>query len=219
MDKAKRFFEPIESDRLMYLRWVCVASLWWLNWVVHVLFLEKFTYYLLHKPESFGYILWVYGVFIISYEVLNFLIRQWWWVEIEWNTQSYVSEKYLSKFIKIDNNYTESLGTWKLITIINDGVSQWWFQIWLVMQESIRLIIAIGFTMYMLWRTNPSYAVLFVVLFVCFFILSSYFNNKMFFHRHIRHENKLIWVWTWCNLFLSGLELTTKGGLMGEYLF
>ncbi len=33
------------------------------------------------------------------------------------------------------------------------------------------------------------------------------------------YDKKGIWVWTWCNLFLSGLELTTKGGLMGEYLF
>ncbi len=191
LEKTKRFFEPVKSDRYIFIRWIFVAILWWINWVIHVVFLEKFTFYLLHQPESFGYILLAYAIFLCTYEVINFLLKQWWWVEIEWTTQSYVSEKYLSKFIKIDNNYTESLWTWKLIAIINEWINQWWLLIWVVMQESIRLVIAIGFTVYMIGRIHPGYAIIFVILFILFFVLSRYFNKEMFIYRRIRHENKI----------------------------
>ncbi len=191
LEKTKLFLEPVSSRRLVYLRWLFVALLWWINWIAHVFFLERFTYYLLKKPESFWWILFIYGLYLCSYEVVNFCVRKWWWVEIEWQTSNFVSKKYLSKFILIDNNYIESLWTGKLISVINEGVERWGILMWQLVEQSVRLLIAICFTLYMISRVNSFYIWIFIFLFIIFFFFSKYINGKMFLYRNIRYLNKL----------------------------
>jgi hypothetical protein len=84
------------------------------------------------------------------------------------------------------------------------------------MQESIRLIIAIVFTVYMIGRNNPEYAILFIILFIGFFALSNYFNNKMFIYRRIRHENKINISRIVVKILMSKNELLQNNSLQVE---
>ncbi len=188
-EKTKRFFEPVRDHKLIYSRWLSVAFLWWLNGIIHVVFLERFTYFLLKDPQNFGFILITYAVYLFCYELLNFSTRKYWWVEILWNTWDSISAKYLLQFVKFDNNAIEAIWTWRLLTIINSGIERWGTLLWNVIEKSTSLLLAMIFAIYMIWRIHPLYALLFVLLFSVFFLISVIFNRKMIPLRIKRNEN------------------------------
>jgi len=120
LEKTKRFFEPVFLRPLIYIKYFFVAFVWWINWVVHVLFLERITFYLQNSDKVwFNSILKYYIIFIIIYEIINFSIRKWWWVETMplWMADMY--KKYLEKYIILDNNKIETVWTWKIIWILS----------------------------------------------------------------------------------------------------
>ena len=188
-EKTKRFFEPVWIYKKIYSRWLFVAFLWWLNGIIHVVFLERFTYFLLKDPQNFGLILAIYATYLVCYELLNFSTRKHWWVEVLWNTWASISAKYLFKFVRFDNNAIEAIGTWRLLTIINSGIERWGMLLWDVIEKSVSLLLAMFFAIYMIWRIHPLYALLFVILFSMFFSISVIFNKKMIPLRIKRNEN------------------------------
>lgn len=191
IEKAKRFFEPIKADPIIYIEWIFVALLWGLNWVIHIFFLERITYYITNEKDKFLWILGIYLVFILTYEVLNFLLRKWGWVKIEWYTTSFTSEKYLKQFVRVDNNYIESLWTWKLISIIREWVDRWWFLMWQAIEVLVRLFVAVLFTVYVLQKIDFIYTGIFLLIFLISFLVSRYFNNKLFPYRRERQLNRI----------------------------
>ena len=58
LETISRFFEPVRLRPLIYLKYVFVSFVWGLNWIIHVLFLERITYYLQNSDiEGFNQIL------------------------------------------------------------------------------------------------------------------------------------------------------------------
>ena len=68
----------------------------------------------------------------------------------------------------------------------------------------------------MIGRSNPGYAIIFLILFVLFFVLSNYFNNKMFVYRRIRHENKINISRVVVKILMSKNELLQNNSLYAE---
>ena len=189
----KRFFEPVSLRPLIYLKHFFVSFIRWINWIIHVLFLERITHYLqLSDKEWFNTIIINYIIFIVLYEVINFSIRKRWWVESIplWVADMY--KKYLNKYIKLDNNKLELVWTWKLIWII-----QWWIWKWLELlastfEEGIALIVSFIFTVYMIVKVDFIYSIIFLWLFILFLIISIHFNSKMIPLRKLRYEYRNI---------------------------
>jgi ATP-binding cassette subfamily B protein len=189
--KAKRFFEPVQSKIHIYIEWLCVAFLWWINGVLHIFFLERITYYLTQKPDEFLYILIIYWLAIGVFEILNFSLRKWGWVKIEWYTSNYVSAKYLKLFIELDNNFIESLWTGKLIAIIREWVDRWGLLLWQAIEVCMRLTIALLFGAYIVAQINLYYALILLGVFTIFFLISRFFNTWLFPYRRRRQLNRV----------------------------
>ena len=189
IDKAKRFFEPCFDNKIVLCKWLFVSFLWWINSIIHLLFLERIMYYLLNDPTLFGRILLMYSFYLVVYESINFSVRKWWWVELLWNSWQYISRKYLTRFVGMDNTSIEVLWTGKLISIINLWVEKWGLLIWDTIEHLIALFIAICFTIYMITKINSVYPVLFIWLLVTFFLISYAINKKIIPYRILRNEN------------------------------
>ena len=185
----KRFFEPLKLRPLMYFKLAFVSILWWINAVVHVLFLERITFYLQNFDKTgFKHILLYYIVFIIFYEVLNFSLKNWGWVETIpfWIADMY--RKYLNKYVILDHNHIEKIWTWKLVWIINSWIDKWANMLAELFVKWTWVLIAFLFAVYMILKVNYIYSFLFFVLFVIFMIFSIYFNKKLVPYRKQRYE-------------------------------
>ncbi len=189
-EKIKLFFYPIKENKIIFYKWYFVSFLWWANSVVHVLFLERLTFYLENlNKDSFMLVLFYYISYILLYGILIFSTRKWWWVEIFWATWSTITNRYLKDFVELDNNVTELEWTGKLISIILNWIKIWWLILWSVIETWMRLFISILLAFFMVTRVNFVYGSIFMILFLLFLNISKYFTGKMNPYRKKRTNN------------------------------
>ncbi len=185
----KRFLEPVKLRKIMYIKYIFVACIWWINWIIHVFFLERIIFYLQNSDVSwFNNILKYYIIFIIIYEIINYSIKKWWWVETIpfWSYDMY--KKYLNKYLILDNNKIETIWNGKLIWIFQSWVSKWLELLSSFIEQWITLLITLIFTIYMILKVDFIYSFIFLLLLILFFIISIYFNSRMIPWRKMRYE-------------------------------
>ena len=189
LEIIKRFLEPIRLRKLIYFKYTIVSVTRWLNGIVHVLFLERITFYLQSSDKVwFNNILKYYIIFIVIYEIINFSIRKWWWVETIPLWMGDIYKKYLNKYIILDNNKIETIWTWKLIWIINSWVEKWLELLADFFEQWVALLITFVFTLYMIFKVDYWYSVIFLWLAILFLVISSFFNSKLIPYRKQRYE-------------------------------
>ncbi len=188
-ENLKRFIEPIKLRPKIYIKYFFVAFWWWINGIFHVLFLERITFYLQNADNDwFNNILKYYIAFIIIYELINFSVKKWWWVETIpiWIADMY--KKYLDKYVVLDNNKIETIGTGKMIGIVQGWVGKWLELLGSSIEQWFFLLTSFLFTIYMIAKVDVFYTFVFVFLFVIFFIISAFFNSRMIPLRKKRYE-------------------------------
>ncbi|MCH2189176.1 hypothetical protein MK079_05115, partial [Candidatus Gracilibacteria bacterium] len=189
-EKTKRFFEPISQNKVVFGKGFFVSFLWGINAIVHVLFLERILYYLESGfQETFTVILGYYLFYILGYEIINFSVKKWGWVEAMPRTWITLCENYLKKYILLDNNRVEIEGTGKMISIIYGGIRQWGFLLWNSIELGLKVLVSMLFGFYMLTNINDYYAWLFFILFTVFFLISVYFSTQLQPYRRKRNDN------------------------------
>ncbi len=188
-DACKRFFWLVHFRRIWYIKYLIVAFFTAVNLVIHVLFLEKIISFLEEQnSEIFHNMLLYYIIYILWYEILNFSMRKWWWMEIISMWIADIYSKYLPDYVKLDNNGVESVWTWKLVGIIEKGSFEWVESMANVIEKWMALSVGILFTIYMVWKVNYTYWIIFIILLIIFFALGNYSNTKLFTFRKVRYE-------------------------------
>jgi len=208
----QKFFSPIKQRKIEYLQLCFQSILIWINSIIHVLFLERIVFYLdANIPSKFYWILKVYLGYIITFEVIHFLIRKWGWM----NTMPYsiadLYNEYLWKYIRLDNNKIELVGTGKMIAIVSEWCRMWWILLTNILEKWLQLIVALVFTIYMIARVELIYALYFVILLMCFFCIAIVVNNKLAIYRSERYEYRNIRMKQFVKVLMSKMEILQTG--------
>lgn len=203
-----KFFEPIKHRKIAYIQLSIQSILIWINAIIHVLFLERIVYFLDWSQSSWFYtVLKIYVAYIIAFEVINFSIRKWGWM----NTMPYsiadLYNEYLSRYIRLDNNKIELIWTGKMIWILNEWCKIWWVLLTNILEKWFQLIVALLFTIYMIARVEVMYALYFAILLVCFFLFAVWVNNKLFSFRGRRYEYRNIRMKQFVKVLMSKMEI------------
>ena len=70
---TKRFLEPIKKSKIVFLKSSIVLFQWAINWIIHVLFLERIIFYLeLLDKQWFQNVLLIYFIYIFSFNIYIF---------------------------------------------------------------------------------------------------------------------------------------------------
>ena len=188
-EKIKRFFEPMKYRKKEYSKEIFKAILVASNGVVHILFLE-FVIKSLESWNEWSYliVLKIYALYIFSFEVFHFLIRKWGWMNTLPYSDSVIMEKYLTKYISMDNNNIELVWTWKLVGIIKEGTYVWVEMISDIIDKISVLLITFLFALYMIGKFDISYMIVFFFLFTLFFAIAYWANSKLIQFRSERYE-------------------------------
>jgi len=217
LEKVKLFFFPTCILKKVFFKWYFVCILWWLNSIVHVLFLERFTSNLESWNKNyFIFLLYYYLLYIFLYEIINFLTKKWWWVEAIPQSWAIISKKYLKDFIKLDNNAIELEWTWKLISIVWWWIKQWWLSLWMIVEKLIRLILSVIFAFFMVTKVDIWYWLIFIFLFILFWFISNYINRKMWLYRKKRNENINIVYKNFAKIIMSKMEILQTNKINSE---
>ncbi len=208
MNIIKRFLYPITLDPWLYVRGFCMYGIWPLNPIVNVIFLEKVTYSLeIWDKVLFKNIMIYYLIFFAVFNLLNWSFRKWWRVELAEKTQENIHRHYVKKFIKLNNNKTETLWTGMLISTIEKWLTEWGKMMNLLFFRWIPVIFILFFTIYRLLRLDFFYGAIFIVVFIILHIIWYYLNNSVLKYRNQRIRERHHYAKQLVKIIMSKFEI------------
>lgn len=212
-----RFLEPVFKTKFVYLRGFFIIFFQWLNLVAHIFFIQHLTS-ALEKTDKilFEKIIYFYIAYIIIYEIFyNFSIKYTWPLFYNQTIRN-VQENYIQDFIKLDNNKTESIWTWKLIAIMKWWIEMWWNLMDMIFHRIPNILITVVFTLFMLFSVKSIYVLIFFILYIFFFIIASFFNKKVRNLRKERSQNKIIYTKNFVKVLMSKYEILQTNKIENE---
>ena len=134
--KTQRFIEPCRAYPFVtFLRFFTASST-----ICFTLFLAYFLKEVVHSIEirdggAFLSTIITAGIVMISFQLIGYILRNFFWVEQQFVWEKYFMRKALKEFIQLEQGTVEVLGTGKILSIMQKGTD-----------ESIMLLItAIGY--------------------------------------------------------------------------
>jgi len=189
LQQAKRFFEPFRHDWTIY----CVSCFTYFisafNLAVYILFIEAVIWTLESwEQERFYSMMSFFILYYICYFILKVLLRKKWWPAHSATARKYIQNKYIPKFIRLENNEIERLGTWKIIAIIDKWIIVWGNLFHKIFDNGTRILVSVIFTSYMIGKNSTGLLWVFVLLYIFIYIASFYLNFWTLKYRRKRRD-------------------------------
>jgi len=176
---VRRFLMPVSKNKFIYARagfiyfmWSCwsVLNIYFLTQIVNIL--EQQTY------ELYSKYLIIYVISFITYAVITFLFRKYWWSEVMFFTTNKIYPWILKKFIKLDNTSVEIMWTWKLVSIIEKWILTRNYMIHSLFLNFFSISVSFVFVNILIAQMWVVYLLWFYILLVFVFSFAWYHNNK-----------------------------------------
>jgi hypothetical protein len=215
--KIIRFLSPIKDSPWVYIRAIYIYSSWGINWVIHIFFLQKITFALETKNSNLlNTILLFYIAYFIYFYLTSFLLRNYWWTEVNLITQKNIQKKYIEKYIRLNNTFTEKYWVWKSISIIERWFDKWWEQMHYTISEWNKLIVYILFTAFMLFNANSIYLLIFILILIWFYIIANKINYFCLKYRTQRWDIKNLYTKQIVKIIMSKNEIFQSSKINNE---
>lgn len=85
------------------------------------------------------------SITMVSFQVVGFIFRNYFWVEQQFTWDPYTYRKYLRKFILLDQGKVEALGTGKILSILQKGLEELTNSLLSIMSYGTRIIATLAF--------------------------------------------------------------------------
>jgi len=179
----------MSKDKFVYFKGILIYFVWWIDKVIHVLFLERIIFYLESWfSEQFYFLIKIYVLYVFIYMIIQVFSRKAWWTEVSDTAIKYIQNIYLKLFINLNNNHIEKYWTWKLTAILNNWIDRWGRLLDMFLNQSMNVIISFIFTAFMLYRSNDLFLVWFVILYFLIYTGSYYLNLGALKYRRKRRD-------------------------------
>ncbi len=213
----KRFFEPYLQYKIITIKAIFMYSMWAIAPIIHILFAQKIISAIEHKEkELFWKVVLLYIVVFIVQNIIDFLVRKWWWVETVNSYRKYIHGVSLRKFITLSNTEVEKLWTGKTISLVDKWTDIWALYLDKIIQEITQIFIALIFTFYMIFSIKPIYAVVFILLYLFVHVIAEYFNKKTLKFRRKRQDTWNEYVWLLVKILMSKFEILQTNKISQE---
>lgn len=217
MNKIIRFLEPMKHTPYLYIRSILIFFWWWLNWVVHILFLQRLTHFLeIWNRVDFNQTIIYYIFFIVIFDIVFFSTGRYWWTDTYNQSVINIQKKYLREFVELDNNKIEWIWTWKMVAIIKWWIEMWWKLIMMLIENLSQIFIVLMFTLYMLFKINNLYWIIFIIIYILFHFTSGFFNKKVIEIRKKRIETRSIHTKHFVRILMSKFEILQSNKIENE---
>lgn len=186
---VKRFLEPVKSKSL-YAKAIAVAMLYNLYAIYSIYILQAITASIESAEEQrFRVQLVAFSIVTVVFYVTVFFARKSEaWPALFHENVKQAHKIYMDRFISLDNNKAEGIGTGRLISIIDKGFFSWSNLMVDTIQTGLKTITAFGFASYMVYRLSPEYFLgFFCTFFVLIWIISK-INDRAIENRRPRIE-------------------------------
>ncbi|MCD5375462.1 ABC transporter ATP-binding protein/permease [Candidatus Gracilibacteria bacterium] len=174
----------------------------WSTPFVHIFFIQKIITILeAGNQQEFKEYLFYYLLYVIFYEIVSALTHNWGWFSADPEYRKHLGNKYIGKYIKLDSNVIERVGTGKSISIIDKGIETWSTGLTLFLWYGSGLLASFTIACVYLSGIHYGASVIFISIFVFSLLFSHQMNKRMIsfrkkrnkqVHLHTKHLVKII---------------------------
>lgn len=122
LQTINRFFEPVYTKKRYYIHYLFTVLARPFYGIITTLFLAKAVGYIQNPDkDAFFLIVGIYAIFTVLYQIYNYFGKNsgGWFIRESFKN---IYPKYFSRFIKMDGNSFEKVGTGKMSSIITKGI-------------------------------------------------------------------------------------------------
>lgn len=215
--RTRRFFDPCFA-----FPWVTFMRLFTtMNTTCFSLYLVYVLKKVVQNLEQ-GNIIWFHQnlvtamIVMVSFMILWYIFRNYYWVEQQFKWHPYLVKKYFTKFVRLRQDTIEMLGTGRILSIIDKGIDETITSILWILSYTTRLLSTIFFWLILAqwipWHITTSWII------VIFIIFSSiiYFNKYTSHYRKLRKENNVKITGLFAKIIMSKFEVLQNNGIERE---
>lgn len=183
-----------------------------LNTSCFTLFLAYFLKEIVHELEigdiaSFHKTLIHASVIMLTFQILGFIFRNYYWVEQQYTWEPFIYKKNLEKFIQLEQEKIEALWTGRILSILQKGIEESTQSVLGVMSHVTRIICTLVFGFY-LARSLPWQIIAgWIIIIIGIFSTIVYLNKYTTFYRKQRKENNVRTTGALAKIIMSKFEI------------
>ena len=213
----KKFLSLVPLRKMEYFRLILVSIVMWINGVIFVFFLERMVSFLESSNiASFNQYIIYFLIYLVVYEITNFSMRKWWWVETLTLWWGDIHNIYMRKFVRLNNNDVEKVWIGKLVWIINTWSVTWRTSLTEAFTTWIWFLIPVAYSLYMISKIGIIYCFIFLIILLTTFAYVIYINKITVPFRSKRYEVRNVIMKSLVKILMSKNEILQANRIDNE---
>lgn len=215
--KTKRFFEPCGAFPFVsFMRVFTTLNTTWFTLLLAYFLREIVQSIEVGDMEKFTQtIIWSSAI-MVTFQILGFVFRNYYWVEQQFTWDPYVYRKYIQKFIQLDQGKVEALWTGKTMSILQKWIDELTLSLLGVMSYGTRIITILLFGLFLI-KWLPLNLIFWGMIIVGgIFGTIVYFNKHTNFYRRQRKENNIKITGVLAKIIMSKFEILQNNSVTKE---
>lgn len=217
LEIVKKFLWPAFYYKKLSIRSLVRASWMWINPFIHIYFTTQLIQIIESNNIDYFYSLFIwYVLYLIIYEMISWIMHSWWWFQTVTSYIEYLTKVYMKKYISLDNNFTEKIGTGKTIAIVEKGIDIWAKSIDNLTFHLSQFIIIFGISLYVIFSYHLVGGFIFIITYFIIFIICLFLNKWMILYRDQRRDNMNLYSKWLVRIIMSKVEILQNSKIWFE---
>ncbi len=188
-EKLKRFLKPLKWDKSAAIRYFIVHWLRPVFWIFSIIMIEIITKNIEQwNNENFLVSLLIFFVWSLVIHLAGIILRDRWWPHASTLLNIHTYEPVIKQILWADNTKFERLWTWKVVAIVNSGLDTRNRLLTNFISNVASLTLTFCFTIYLMYRINFWFILVFIAILTVVSIIVVYANNKTVTQRNISRD-------------------------------
>lgn len=207
-EKSARFLEPLLHDKKHLFLSCLKFTLWAFYSILIVMVIKETTEAIVqNNREQFTHVVRLYILLVIAFFIINYIGRKWEWPILYYSTEKYIADTYVRKMMLLDPNYTESLGTGRLVSIMQNGIKRWNEQLSFLLRDFMRTLIVFIVTIYILTSMNQLYGGIFILCTFFLYLITGWIDSFARDFRKVRTDKRNEYSRKLVQIIMSKIEI------------
>lgn len=207
-EKSKTILNPIKYIKKDYSIMMLFSII---DWFQSIFVIQMLAYIVksIQSKDLNEFNFWL--IIFVWVQILNYLLTYWLFHSFSrsWpKLKQALTELYLWKFLKLDNNKVESLWTWRTNSIISKWIDNWCHILNEQVQDIFITLTAIIYAFWVIYFTAWwKFFIIIIILFIINFLYAFYFNDLSLKYRNQRKDEEVSYDRNVIKIIMSKFEI------------
>ncbi len=189
--KIQLFFLPLRANKILVVLSCIKFISWWAYAIASVIIIKSSIHAIeLWQPILYKHYISLFIIFFIGYFLFSWIFRTTDWPRLYHSLEKWIYRRYIPHIVSLDNNYLESIGTGRMISIVTQGTKTWIELLSNLLKEWMKISITWWFLLYLIAQVNIQYGFILVISLVMMQGIIVWIDTIAHRYRRVRTDEK-----------------------------